>query len=81
MRGQTAFYTLSDADRSHFGALRGAARPAVVTEDFDGTVTLHIFSPNPARPVLVRRVPAGDTGQPGTWKAALPTPEPEPVVP
>ncbi len=77
MLGQIVFYTLSDADRVHFGALREPARPALVTEDFgDGTVTLHIFSPNPARPVLVRRAPAGDPGQPGTWNAALPAEEP-----
>lgn len=71
MLGQIVFYTLSDLDRIHFGALREPVRPALVTEDFgDGTLMLHIFGPNPARPVLVRRVPVGEAGQPGTWAAA-----------
>lgn len=80
MLGQIVFYTLSDADLLHFGALREPVRVAVITEDLgDDTVALHIFMPNSVK--IVRRVPAGDPGQPGTWNAALPTPEPEPVVP
>ena len=75
MLGQIVFYTLSDADLVHFGALREPIRVAVITEDFgDGTVALHVFMPNSVK--IVRRVVAGEPGQPGTWNAALPTPEP-----
>lgn len=71
MLGQTVFYTLSDLDRSQLGALRQPVRPAVVTDDpGDGTLSLHIFVPNPARPIMVRSsIPGGDPGQPGTWNA------------
>jgi len=72
MLGQTVFYTLSDVDRSALGALRQPTRPAVVTEDLgDGKLSLHVFVPNPARPIIVRNsIPAGAPGQPGTWNAA-----------
>lgn len=74
MLGQTVFYTLSDVDRSILGALRQTVRAATVTDEaVDGTVTLHILVPNPARPVIVRNgVPPGDPGQPGTWNAVTP---------
>jgi len=69
MLGQTVFYTLSDLDRSQLGALRQSVRAAVVTEDpGDGTLSLHILVPNPARPIIVRNgIPGGEPGQPGTW--------------
>lgn len=74
MLGQTVFYTLSDVDRGLLGALRQQVRAAIVTENpGDGTVSLHVFVPNPARPVIVRNgVPAGDPGQPGTWNGGTP---------
>lgn len=74
MLGQTVFYTLSDRDRAALGALRQPVRAAVVTEEAsDGTLSLHVLVPNPARPVIVRNgVPAGDPGEPGTWNAVAP---------
>ena len=75
MLGQTVFYTFSDADLLHFGALREPVRVAVVTEDLgDDMVALHVFMPSSVK--TVRRVVAGEPGQPGTWNAALPAPEP-----
>lgn len=74
MLGQTVFYTLSDFDRSASGALRWQTFPAVVTATHDyGAVSLHVFVPNPSRPVLVRsHVRAGDRGAPGRWSAEAP---------
>lgn len=71
MLGQTVFYTLSDADRIAFGALRQRTFPAVVTETHeDGSVNLHVFVPNPVRPILVRpNVRTGEPGEPGRWSA------------
>jgi hypothetical protein len=71
MLGQTVFYTRSDVDRSQLGALGQPVRAATVTEESgDGTLTLHILVPNPARPVILRNgVRAGAPGEPGTWNA------------
>ena len=71
MLGQLVFYPLSDADRAGLGALRQAVFPAAVTTTHaDGTATLHVFVPNPARPVWVRNgVHRGEPGEPGTWSS------------
>jgi hypothetical protein len=71
--GQSVFYTLSDLDRSALGAMRSPVFPAVVTEAHDDTATLHVFVPNPARPILIRPgVRAGEPGQPGRWSTEAP---------
>jgi hypothetical protein len=69
MVGQIVFYTLSDVDGIALGGLRQQVPAAVVTDEAaDGTLSLHIFIPNPARPVLVRHgIKRGDVDQKGAW--------------